>query len=191
MKRCPRCNQVYADDNLNFCLADGAPLSPVDAPGATVPLPTQFNPPTPTNSPSRTTQASRQGGSPILVYAGIGLLILLIGGGFVMWVKSDAKPSPEGSPNPTPSQTASPTPPPTPNKTPVAKLYRVVGVAEDDVLYIRRRPGPQSAEVGRIPANGVDIQILEGTERVGQSTWVRVNYKGITGWVNRRFLTEQ
>lgn len=191
MKRCPRCNQVYTDDNLNFCLADGASLSPVDATEATVSIPTQFVP----SPPARTTQASRQGVNPIFAYAGIGLLILLIGGGIVMWVKSDAepssdaKPSQEGSPSTAPAITASPTP--TPNQAPVPKLYLVVGVAEDDVLYVRNRPGPQNISVGKIPADGVDIQVLDGTERVGQSTWVRVNYKGITGWVNGRFLREQ
>ena len=189
MKRCPSCNQVYGDDNLNFCLADGASLSPVDAPGVTASMPAQFVAPPPASSPSYTTQVSRRGVSPVLAYAGIGLLVLLIGGGIVMWFKSDAKPVQGESPKAAPPATASPTP--TPNQTPVPKLYRVVGVAEDDVLYVRSKPGPQNTYVGKIPADGVDIQILEGSERVGQSTWVRVNYKGITGWVNSRFLTEQ
>lgn len=182
MKRCPACNQVYADDNLNFCLADGAPLSPVDDLRATASMPAPFE-------PSHTTQVSRRGVSPVLAYAGIGLLVLLVGGGIVMWVKSDAKPAQGGSRNAAPPATASPTP--APNQAPVPKLYRVVGVAEDDVLYIRDRPGPQNASVGKIPADGVDVRVLEGTERIGQSTWVRVNYKGITGWVNSRFLREQ
>jgi len=189
MKRCPRCNQVYADDSLNFCLADGAPLSPVGAPEVTVSIQPQLDTSS-TISSSHRTRASRRGVSPIFAYAGAGLLILLIGGGIVMWFRSGAMPSPGGSPDPTPSGTVSPTPP-TPNKAPVPKLYRVVGVAEDDVLYIRSKPGRKNIHVGKIPANGVDIQILEGTERVGQSTWVRVNYEGITGWVNSRFLTEQ
>lgn len=182
MKRCPSCNQVYGDDNLNFCLADGAPLSRADDPRATASMPAPFE-------PSRTTQVSRRGVSPVLAYAGIGLLVLLVGGGIVMWVKSDAKPSRVESPNPTPSTTASPTP--APSQAPAPKLYRVVGVAEDDVLYVRSKPGPQNSSVGKIPATGVDIEILDGAERVGQSTWVRVNYKGVTGWVNRRFLAEQ
>ena len=190
MKRCPACNQVYVDDNLNFCLADGAALSPVDDPRATASMPAPFE-------PSQTTQVSRRGLSPLLAYAGIGLLVLLVGGGVVMWVRSDARPAQGESPNTAPPATASPTatptltPTPTPNQAPVPRLYRVVGVAEDDVLYIRDRPGPQNASVGKIPADGVDIRVLEGTERVGQSTWVRVNYKGITGWVNNRFLREQ
>jgi hypothetical protein len=29
MKRCPQCSQTYNDDALNFCLADGSPLSTV------------------------------------------------------------------------------------------------------------------------------------------------------------------
>jgi len=185
MKRCPTCNQVYPDDNLNFCLADGAALSPVDDPRATVSMPAPFE-------SSQATQVSRRGLSPVFTYAGIGLLILLVGGGVVMWVKSDAKPAREENSNaapPAPPAAVSPTPAPT--QAPVPKLYRVVGVAEDDVLYVRDRPGPQNASVGQIPPDGVGIRVLEDTERVGQSTWVRVSYRGITGWVNNRFLREQ
>lgn len=190
MKRCPRCNQVYGDDNLNFCLADGAPLSHADTSKATVSISPPLSPPSPAGAPSESTQASRRGVSPVLAYAVVGLLIVLIGGGIVVWLKPDAEPSRAESQGTAPPNTASPTPS-APRQVPVPKLYRVVGVAEDDVLYVRGKPGPQNAHVGMIPANGVDIQILDGAERVGQSTWVRVNYKGLTGWVNRRFLAEQ
>ena len=29
MKQCPRCNQTYSDESLNFCLTDGEPLTAV------------------------------------------------------------------------------------------------------------------------------------------------------------------
>ena len=190
MKRCPRCNQVYADDNLNFCLADGAPLSPVVDPEATASISPPPGPPASGGPPSDSTPASRRGISPVLAYVGAGLLILLIGGGIVAWLKPDAEPTRGESPDPAPTVTASPTPA-APGPSPAAKLYRVVGVAEDDVLYVRSKPGRQHSSVGEIPPNGVGIQILEGRERVGQSTWVRVKYRGLTGWVNSRFLTEQ
>jgi hypothetical protein len=189
MKRCPTCNQVYADESLNFCLADGSALSAADTRGATASMPAHLTALPPAGSPSYTTRASRRGFSPIFAYAGIGLLVLLVGGAVVMWVTSDAKPAQVESPQAAPQATASPTPAPT--QAPVPKLYRVVGVAEDDVLYVRDRPGPRNASVGQIPPDGVSIQILEDTVRVGQSTWVRVKYKGITGWVNNRFLREQ
>jgi hypothetical protein len=31
MKICPKCNQTYADETLNFCLADGSTLSVVNS----------------------------------------------------------------------------------------------------------------------------------------------------------------
>jgi len=31
MKRCPECQQIYADEELNYCRADGTPLEPYDA----------------------------------------------------------------------------------------------------------------------------------------------------------------
>lgn len=43
MKRCSRCNQTYDDDNLNFCLADGAPLVHSDS-EATVVIPRPAQP---------------------------------------------------------------------------------------------------------------------------------------------------
>ncbi len=44
MKRCSKCSQSYDDDNLNFCLADGAPLIPSDSEATVViPRPAQKN----------------------------------------------------------------------------------------------------------------------------------------------------
>src|SRR4051794_3899255 len=36
MKRCPRCNQTYTDDGLNFCLNDGELLAFTDEPPPTI-----------------------------------------------------------------------------------------------------------------------------------------------------------
>lgn len=92
MKRCSKCNQVYADDSLNFCLSDGASLLPAVDPDATLVLP----PPAPkspseSSSPNRSQPPSRQGVSPLFAYAAVGLFALLIGGAIVMWLKPDPK----------------------------------------------------------------------------------------------------
>jgi hypothetical protein len=90
MKRCPKCNQVYADDNLNFCLTDGASLlATSDSEPTLVMSPPSFNTPSAIGSPSHPQQPSRQGVSPLFAYAAVGLLALLIGGGIVIWLKSD------------------------------------------------------------------------------------------------------
>ncbi|HEV7796682.1 MAG TPA: DUF4190 domain-containing protein [Pyrinomonadaceae bacterium] len=46
MKRCPRCNQEFADEWLTFCTQDGTSLVSVEA-RAGEPPPTLFNPPLP------------------------------------------------------------------------------------------------------------------------------------------------
>jgi hypothetical protein len=92
MKRCPKCNQAYEEDDLNFCLNDGTPLSTGYNSERTVELdPRRINPPSTISSPSRSQKPLRQGVSPLFAYGLVGLLALLIGGGIVLWVKSDTK----------------------------------------------------------------------------------------------------
>lgn len=90
MKRCSKCNQVYADDSLNFCLSDGASLLLSYEPEPTLVLSPPFlKTPSTIRSPSESLHPSRHGVSPLFAYAAIGLLALLIGGGIVLWLKSD------------------------------------------------------------------------------------------------------
>ncbi len=92
MKQCSKCNQVYADDSLNFCLSDGAVLlPPYDSEPTLVLSPPLLNTPSAIGSPSQSQHHSRQGVSPLFAYAAVGLLALLIGGGIVVWLKSDPK----------------------------------------------------------------------------------------------------
>lgn len=58
MKICPRCQQTYPDDNLNFCLEDGSVLAQATAPPPTVQIP-QAQPTQPQQMPS---QPSAQAG---------------------------------------------------------------------------------------------------------------------------------
>src|ERR1051326_881236 len=104
MKRCPKCDQVYADDNLNFCLIDGASLLTIYDPEPTLVL-SPHSPDTPATirPPSHSQQPSRQGVSPLFAYAAVGLLALIIGGGIVLWFNSDTKSSSSVSQNTAPS----------------------------------------------------------------------------------------
>jgi len=87
-------------------------------------------------------------------------------------------------------------------------FYRVVGIAENDVLNIRAEPGPGSAKVGEIPPGADCVRNLgcqggltfeefqtlgeaEQAERLKQNPrWCRVEYQGTTGWVAGRYLAE-
>ena len=62
-------------------------------------------------------------------------------------------------------------------------VFRVTGVARDDVLNIRVAPKLGAAVVGKVPADARDIV------RVGEcQAWCRVRYGSVEGWVDRRFL---
>ena len=105
MKRCVKCNQVYADDSLNFCLSDGGSLLPAVDPDATLVLPPPtLKSPSESNSPSQPQPPSRQGVSPLFAYAVVGLFALLIGGSIVLWFKPDSNTTaPVTNENTTPS----------------------------------------------------------------------------------------
>lgn len=97
MKICPACRKTYADDNLNFCLDDGAILNVADdKPPATVALPVppptspgggQMSQPTVRTSWDNQEQYSMQPKKSskgwLWAVGIIGILLLLCGGGFV------------------------------------------------------------------------------------------------------------
>ncbi|TVR60231.1 MAG: hypothetical protein EA420_14630 [Candidatus Competibacteraceae bacterium] len=67
--------------------------------------------------------------------------------------------------------------------------YQVIGVERDDTLNIRARPDPAAPIVGGIPADGTGIRWLGPAKQHGRSTWREIEYQGLRGWVNTRFLT--
>ncbi len=97
------------------------------------------------------------------------------------------------TPRPSEKPIQKPTVKPEPEKTstPKGDFYRVVGVKNNDVLYIRPQAGNLKVVVGKIPPNGSGIKILGGKRRVGKSIWVLINYRGKTGWVNSRFIAKE
>lgn len=86
--------------------------------------------------------------------------------------------------------------------------FQVTGVAANDVLNLRAAPNPKAAKVGVIPPNANCVRNLgcrgglsfqdystlspaQQKERLRQHPrWCRVEYRGVSGWVAGRYLTE-
>ena len=84
MKQCPQCKQTYSDENLNFCLSDGALLvSGLDSSDVATVI-------RPSLSVEKKSEPARQGVSPLFAYLTVGLFALLIGGAIVAWMKTDS-----------------------------------------------------------------------------------------------------
>ena len=66
-------------------------------------------------------------------------------------------------------------------------MYKVVGVASNDVLKIRSGPDAATDIVKAIPFDG------KGIRRVGNCSgqWCPVEYLNAKGWVNRRHLASE
>jgi uncharacterized protein YraI len=73
-------------------------------------------------------------------------------------------------------------------------LRTVAGIAPGDPhgVSIRSGPHPTCRAVGALPAQGRDI-VLHGCEAspVDRSTWCRVTYKTLSGWVPDGYLQRQ
>lgn len=65
--------------------------------------------------------------------------------------------------------------------------YRVNGVYDSDVLNIRSEPNADSNVVGTIPPDGRGIRI-SGQCSAG---WCPIQYNGVQGWANGRYLTKE
>lgn len=75
MKRCPRCNRVYSEDDLNFCLDDGELLQQYSDEQPTRPLNQGEPPPTVVLDPTRVTNpigwdAGQNVGGPVAQWQG-------------------------------------------------------------------------------------------------------------------------
>ncbi|HEY6628442.1 MAG TPA: hypothetical protein VI193_05640 [Acidimicrobiia bacterium] len=64
----------------------------------------------------------------------------------------------------------------------------VIGVAHDDVLNLRAVPGADQAILVGIPPLFSDLIALGSTRQLAASMWIEVDYSGLTGWVNLRFI---
>jgi uncharacterized membrane protein len=79
-------------------------------------------------------------------------------------------------------------PSPAQQSAPENNSFTVVGVAEGDVLNLRSAPDRSSALIGSIPRGSADVIGVGTPTQVEQTTWQRVRFGGIVGWVNARFL---
>jgi cell division septation protein DedD len=71
---------------------------------------------------------------------------------------------------------------------PEGAVYQVVHVENWDVLYMRNGPDPNTAKIGSIPYNARNIEFLGQTARYKKSTWYKVRYESLVGWVNAHYL---
>lgn len=119
MKECPSCKQVYADETLNFCLADGSTLTALpEAAEATVVI----------SKPVTTSEIStRRGGvNPFFAYLSVGLLALIAGGGVVAWYTLQPRGAVSNTQNASANATNVNMVTPTPKPSPEAEVRRAL-----------------------------------------------------------------
>lgn len=68
-------------------------------------------------------------------------------------------------------------------------ILAVIGVAHDDVLNLRSAPGADQQILTGIPPLYSELLALGATRQLAASMWIEVDYSGLTGWVNLRFIT--
>src|SRR4051794_21459616 len=130
MKRCPKCGQTYNDGSLNFCLMDGAALTPDTEPTVvlgdtrsavpTVPSVSTVTSPSPATGPTAIHPAAKKrSGGKLFLWLGLAVLIIFLGAGALFGMlfyysnRGDkvrvnlpsnlvASPSPKRSPTPRP-----------------------------------------------------------------------------------------
>jgi len=64
-------------------------------------------------------------------------------------------------------------------------LYQTTNVATDDILNVREMPDAGSLQIGSLPYNATDIEVVGFSF---QGNWAMINIEGQTGWVSARFL---
>lgn len=64
-------------------------------------------------------------------------------------------------------------------------IFKVTGVASDDVLNVRSIPGASGALLGSLVHDATGIQVT-GTD--DENRWGRINLGEISGWVSLRYL---
>lgn len=73
--------------------------------------------------------------------------------------------------------------------------YKVTGVAADDMLNVRDRPGvPGSTVIGRLAPDARGVERSGGVQDVNGRDWWHIRHQSLPangGWVNSRFLTAQ
>ncbi len=68
------------------------------------------------------------------------------------------------------------------------EVVAVIGVAHDDVLNLRQRPGADQDIVGEIPPLEDGLVALGRTRDLGDAFWIAVDFRGASGWVHFGFI---
>ncbi len=67
-------------------------------------------------------------------------------------------------------------------------LFRVTGVAADDVLNVRSEPNARAGIVFELPPDRDDLEVLWMSD---DGKWARVGLGEVSGWVSARFIEAQ
>ncbi len=61
----------------------------------------------------------------------------------------------------------------------------------NDMLNVRAAPNAKAAILGKIPSAGKGIRAVGETKQVGKTTWAKIRFGDLTGWVNQSYLCEE
>ncbi len=67
-------------------------------------------------------------------------------------------------------------------------VYVVTGVTAGEFLNMRANAGTSNSVVGRIPHDGQGIVTTGEEKKVGSTVWAKIYWKGVGGWVSKRYL---
>lgn len=67
-------------------------------------------------------------------------------------------------------------------------FYDVANVKKNDTLTLREKPTYKSKKMGLIPHNYKFLVATGSQELIGKRVWLELNYNGVTGWVNSKYL---
>ena len=71
------------------------------------------------------------------------------------------------------------------------EFYTAVGLAPDEILPIFAEASISSARCGELPSAAKSIHSSGAQTEAEGITWLRINYQGETGWVDKAFLAYQ
>jgi len=69
-----------------------------------------------------------------------------------------------------------------------AAVFQIQGVASNDSLNMRSKPGTKNPVVAKIPHNGKYVRSTGQRVSVGRTVWTKVTWQGNTGWVSERYI---
>jgi uncharacterized protein YraI len=119
------------------------------------------------------------------------IMILLAGAGGLGWWYFHNQHHHGGSPTVGP---ITPPPTPTPNTHPVEPVPTPVQNTEETAyvntiqLNVRNGPGPDYASLTKVP-QGTPIRVLERRAISDDAIWARIEFQGVSGWVNTKLLS--